>query len=492
MSHTTPVVGVALDELFADFGRLGQGGCRVTACTANVADIRPGDAFVAVLDDEDDGHDHAHEAVARGAAAVICERPVPVFDVPVYNVPDSRVAYGKLCQALVDNPSRRVKVIGVSGSHGKKSVVALLESIFKAAECEVGVLTSERTFDGIAYASGWGESPSPVEVATRLARIEAAGCTHAIVEADCVALIQSKLAGVEFDAVCVTNVTAKRLDLLHTPENYRNAEHRVLEMLSADGVAVLNADDAVCCRWLSDVDGPSLTYGFGDAAQITATIVEENAGETWFVLTAGDDSAAVRTTIIGREHVANCLAAATTALVEGIDLETIARGIEQLTTLPGRMQRVDCGQDFPVYVDAASTPDGLAATLRTARSLAAGRVICVLGDRLPQSPAEKATLASVLRKLADVAIVTGPTAAALQVHNDPDADLRFQVVSDRGEALAWATGLADAGDVVVVTGGSGRPRFAFGERSPIDADVQAVRQLLYARHELAPALRLVA
>lgn len=486
MSQSNPLVGVALDELFADFGRRGPGGVRVTACTANLHDVQPGDAFVAVLGDDTDGHDDACEAVRRGAAAVICERPIPVFNVPVYNVPDSRVAYGELCQALVDRPCERVRVIGVAGSHGKKSVIALLESILRAADCEVGVLTRDRAFDGISYAGGWGEAPSPVEVASRLARIEAAGCTHAIVEAGSVALAQSRLAGVEFDAVCVTNVTARRLDLHQSPENYRNAEHRALEQLSAEGVAVLNSDDAVCCRWLGDFGGPSLTYGFGETAQITATIVEENAGETWFVLTAGDDSAAVRTTIVGREHVANCLAAATVALVQGVDLQSIAAGIEKVTKLPGRMQRVDCGQNYPVYVDAASTPDGLAATLRTARSLAERRVICVLGEQLPRSAAETATLSSVLRKLADVAVVTDRAAAALGVEHDHADGL--QIVADRGEAIAWATGIAGEGDVVVVAGSAGRPRFAFGERA--DADVDAVRQLLYARQ--SPVLRLVA
>ncbi|MCA9236160.1 MAG: hypothetical protein KDA44_11860 [Planctomycetales bacterium] len=490
MSQLRAAAGVSLDELFADFGRRGPAGCRVTACTADYRDVQPGDAFVAVLTDDADGHDHAHEAVRLGAAAVICERPIPVFDVPVYNVPDSRLAYGELCQALVDNPCERVKVIGVAGSHGKSSVVALLQSILHEADYEAGVLTSTHSFDGISLAPGWGEAPSPVDVALRLARIEAAGCTHALMEVDSVAMAQSRLAGVEFDSVCVTNVTTRRLDLHQTAENYRNAEHRALDQLSATGVAVLNADSPVCCRWLAELNSPSITFGFGDAAQITATVVEENAGETWFVLTAGDDSAAVRTTIVGREHVANCVAAATTALVQGIDLETIARGLEQVTKLPGRMERIDCGQDFPVYVDAANTADALAASLRTARSFAAGRVICVLGDQLPHSAQETASLNGVLRKLADVAIVTGRAAQALGVdrqHNEHDC---VQIVADRGAAIACAAGFAERGDVVVVVGSSGRPRFAFGQKPQTGNDVDAIRKALYARQ--APALRLVA
>ncbi|MBX3432464.1 MAG: hypothetical protein KF847_04005 [Pirellulales bacterium] len=490
MSLAPRTFGVSLDALFALADRTGAPGIRVSACTADWRDVQAGDAFVAVLSDDDDGHDHAAEAVRRGAAVVICDRPVAAFGVPVYQVEDSRIAYGELCHALVEHPSRRIKTIGIVGTHGKTAAATLLESIFRAADFEFGVLSSTKTSDGISVGPGWGEAPSPVEFASRLARMEAAGCTHAIVETSSVALAQARLAGVEFDAVCVTSISERRLDLHHTRENYRNAERRALDLLSPTGMAVLNADDQVCCRWLAELDAPALTYGLGDAAQIMATIVEENATETLWVLAAGDDSAAIRSTVVGRKHVENCLAAATVALVEGIDLETIARGIEQVGVMPGQMERIDCGQEFPVYVDSAAAPHSLAAALRTARQFAAGRVICVLGDSLPNSVDETASLRSVIRKLADVAIVTDRAAGNLNPDDQWLSTDRLQVVADRGEAIAWAVAMADAGDVVVVAGSFARPRFAFGERTETIGDVEAVREMLYARN--TPALRLAA
>jgi UDP-N-acetylmuramoyl-L-alanyl-D-glutamate--2,6-diaminopimelate ligase len=238
-------------------------------------------------------------------------------------------------------------------------------------------------------------------------------------------------------------------------------------------------------RWLATLDTPSLTYGLDEEAQITADIVERNACETVFVLVAGCESAAVRTTIIGEAHVSNCLAAAAVALSHGVDLQTIAAGLESLDRLPARMERIDCGQDFAVFVDAAKSPPALRATLRTARQLARGRVICVLGD-LPAAPAEATVVRSIVEKLADLAIVID----AVQVEADwptPADSSNFQIVSDRGEAIAWAIAVAEPGDVVVIAGSRGPTEGGFGVNEFTDAD--AAREMLYARSQ--PELRLV-
>ena len=480
MSHEY-APGIPLDELFADAQRSGDCGAMAHGCTSDWRRVRPGDAFVAVLGDDADGHDHVVEAVRRGAAAVIVEQPVPVFSTPVYQVADTRVALGELCHALAEDPSRRLRVIGVVGTQGKSTVIALLESIYQAAGCEVGVLSSLKSYDGMSCGAGVGEL-TPSSLAARLARMEAAGCTHALVELSADALRQAKFAGIELDAVCGTVIDAARLDLHHTVQNYRDHARRALEYLSAEGVAVLNADDPVSCRWLGSLDAPSLTYGFGDQAQITADIIERGVGETIFVLSAGCESAAIRTTIVGDHHVANCLAAATTAIAGGVDLQTIAAGIERVQSLPARMEPVVCGQDFTLFVDAAHTACGLRATLRTARQLARKRVICVLGDSLPPARQEAAVIWHILEKLADVAIVSEPPPAAPSLwKTDDDRKTKFQVAGDRGDAIALAIATARAGDVVVIAGSRGPAECGFGSDEITEAD--AARELLHARSQ---------
>ena len=183
--------------------------------------------------------------------------------------------------------------------------------------------------------------------------------------------------------------------------------------------------------------------------------------------------------------MANCLAAAAVALSCGVDLQAIARGIESVESLPSRMERIDCGQGFPVYVDAASTPDALIASLRAARQVAHGRVICVLGDDQQKTTMQIDRMNSVARRLADLTIVTGEQSQEMCEWNSAEMeDSSLQVVSDRGEAIAWAVSMAESGDVVVIAGSQPPGHAGFGVKAGMD-DAEIARQLLYARHEAA-------
>jgi UDP-N-acetylmuramyl tripeptide synthase len=321
--------------------------------------------------------------------------------------------------------------------------------------------------------------------------MEASGCSHVLLEITSQSLAQLKLAGIELDTVVATTIDSARLDLHHTVKNYRDAQRRVLDYLSPTGIAIVNADDAVSCRWLGEFGGPSLTYGLGDEAQINGVVIEENACESVFILSAGTDSAAVRTSIVGRQHVTHCLAAAAVALAHGVEFQTIAQGIENVKKLPARMERVDCGQDFPVFVDAARTASGLRATLRTARALSSRRVICVMGDAGPATAGESEAIRSVLRKMADVTIVTDALTtlddAWLAEHSATKTKDKLQIAVDRAEAIAWAVAMAGQGDVVVIAGSRTPTEFTFGAAETTDADI--ARELLYAAAR--PMLRLV-
>ncbi len=487
--HSTSVVRLA--ELFPEATRTGTGEVVVTSCVTDWREVEPGDVFVALPDcgsDGEDGHLHAQRAVSHGAIAVVCEQPVPVFDVPTYLVPDSRVALGEMCHALLGHPSRTLGVIGVTGTHGKSTTIALLESIFAAAGKHCGKLSSLGCYDGMTHSAGMGDAPSAPAFASRLSRMEAAGCTHAFVEISSQALSQLRIAGMELGAVVVTNVTDAHLDCHNTVQSYRETKRRILEYLSPTGVTVLNTDDPVSLKWLDQVTGPVLTYGMSQqsgvaAAEITATVVSCHANEQTFVLTAGSDSVAVRTTIVGEHHVANCLAATTLSLSYGIDLQTIAAGLEAVESLPARMERVDCGQGFPVFIDAADTPEALRASLRAARRLAQRRVICVWDKSAGGTGSEHLAISQVLNRLADLAIVTQPLPRAESM------DASVEVVADRNEAIACAVAIAEPGDVVVIAGCCANTGFVFGDLDESITDKEITRQLLYAREQ--PTFRLV-
>lgn len=498
MLHTTEIFrsGVVLDELFPSATRTGAERVRAVSCSTDWRHVEPGDVFVALPEacrDEQAGagHNHASRAVSHGAVAVICEQPVPVFDAPTYLVPDTRVALGELSHALLGNPTRSLPTIGVTGTQGKTTTIALLDSIFSQAGEHCGSLSSLASYDGMTHSTGISDAPSAPALAARLARMDAAGCTHALVEVSSQSLAQHRLVGIEFDAICVTNVTEAHLDLHNSIQNYRDAKRRILNLLSPTGVTVLNADDPVSLSWLSKISGPVLTYGLGDQAEITARIIETHSNEQLFVLSAGSESTALRSTIVGDHHVSNCLAAAATALSYGIDLQAIAAGIEALDRLPSRMQRIDCGQDFPVYVDAADTPTALSASLRTARKLAGGRVICVLGDAADHSTNNMSIMESLVCQMADLAIVSHEMSSeGSSTRFDDYQRAHVEVIPDRREAIAWAVAMAEPGDVVVITGRQPNSQNGFGGVDVSSSDAEVTRQLLCARNEAA--YRLVA
>jgi UDP-N-acetylmuramoyl-L-alanyl-D-glutamate--2,6-diaminopimelate ligase len=224
-------------------------------------------------------------------------------------------------------------------------------------------------------------------------------------------------------------------------------------------VAILNADCQVSMRMLSELNSPALTIGLRQGAEITAEIIEQQINEQTFVLTAGDDSVGVRTALVGDHHVYNCLTAAALGLSYGIELTTIARGLEAVEQLPGRMERIVCGQDFAVLVDAASTPDTLRACLKAARHVTAGRLICVLGANAQTHRDELPAMGRVAGSLADVAVITtsGPrergsrdfTRNIVGGFADPR---KAHVFLDRTQAIAWALDQASEGDTVVLAG----------------------------------------
>jgi UDP-N-acetylmuramoyl-L-alanyl-D-glutamate--2,6-diaminopimelate ligase len=491
--------GVSLRQLLA--GDI-QGHCpsdlRAASCTSDWRLVQRGDVFVAMVEADRDGHDQAVEAARRGARAIICERPLPVFNVPQCVVSDSRAVYGRLCQALVGNPSRQLNVIGVTGTHGKTTVTRLLSSIFRHAGCEFGSLDSFGVSDGRGDRPPLGESLTPPLLARSLAEMVAAGATHAVVELSARELSTQVPAGVILDAACITHVGRKNLAWHGRLENYRNAKRRIFDYLQPDGVAIINADDPVSVGMLAGRNHAALTFGLREQAEIVGEIIEQHINEQIFVITAGDESVAVRTPIIGDHHVLNCLAASATALAYGISLSDVARGLEAVDHLPGRMERVVCGQDFAVLVDAADSPEALRACLRAARRATTGRLICVFCTPDNYDEPELRATGRVLGAMSDVAVIStsgrmdGTHRACIAVHSGLANRRKARVILDRHEAIAWALGEATAGDTVLIAGMGERPHAPCDAAETTVGDCAVIRNLLMGSLNIRSRQRLAA
>jgi len=457
-------------------------------CTSDSRRVRPGDLFAALPGHRCDGHQFIAEAIRRGATSVLCERPQPELGVPYAIVPHVHHAYGRVCHALAGNPSFHLKLIGITGTNGKTTTSCLIASVLLTAGYRVGVAGTLGCFDGQEIEPATHTTPPAETLAPLLARMVSNECTHATLEVSSHALAQSRIAGIRLDVACVTNVSRDHLDYHKSLHDYRLAKLKLFDYLAPEGFAVVNADDAIALGYLRYFHGPALTIGIRQPAEITATPLEQFASEQTFLLTAGSDTVPVRTRMIGTHHIYNCLTATAVGLTYGLDLATVVRGLEAVDYVPGRLQRIECGQPFSVFVDYAHTPDALAGTLQALRSVISGRLICVFGAGGDRDRQKRPLMGREAEKLADCTVLTSDNPR----HEDPEEIIAeildgFQqpsaarVIVDRIEAIHWALAQAQPGDCLLIAGkGHEDYQIVGNQRIPLD-DRQIAEEWLYAR-----------
>lgn len=482
---TQPTSAVSLRRLLPDARILGADDIVVRSCAANSKLCLPDDLFVAMVGAHHDGHDFVDEAIANGASAILSERALPTTR-PVCIVENAQSAYAKICQALAGDPSKRMRVIGVTGTNGKTTVCRLIQSIMETAGATVG-MSSSLGYDNGYDRQPWDcDTPNAAVLADLLSRMEYNGCTHAVIEASSEALSRDRLDGIELDAVAITNLRQDHLDYHGSVANYHRAKKKILGRLRETGFAVVNADDPGCAKLLSHLETPALSVAMHGAGEITASVVERHKSEQTFLLSAGDETVPVCTRMIGDHHVYNCLVAAAVGLVYGVDLKTVVRGLERVDSIPGRMQRIECGQPFGVFVDQADTPDALAMALKALRRVTHGRLICVFGADAASDCSKRPLLGRVAERGADLSLIT--TAATgvqspLEVIHDVldgyERPARAHVMPDRAAAIEWALSEAQTGDTVLIAGrGAPNLRTLREEELPLD-DVQIAQAWLY-------------
>jgi UDP-N-acetylmuramoyl-L-alanyl-D-glutamate--2,6-diaminopimelate ligase len=487
--HVCPesICTVSLAQVLPESRLFGIDDLQVDRVVCDSRLVRSGDLFAALPGSDHNGADFVADAIKSGAIAVLSQRPLPDAAVPVCLVSNVREAYGRLCQAIYGNPSKKLKVIGITGTNGKTTTACLIGRMFAQNGGRVGMLGTLGYFDGKECDDSVWTTP-PADVAARyLARMVENECTHAVVELSSHALDQYRLAGVELEALCVTNICRDHLDYHHSIENYRQAKTRAFDYISSGGFSVVNADDLVIADYLDQVEMPTLTVGIDQAAELQATVIERQTSEQTFLLTAGNDTVPVRTRMIGLHHVYNCLEAAAVGLASGLPLVDVVRSLESVEYVPGRLQRIECGQPFSVFVDFAHTPDALAGVLQSLREVIDGRIICVVGAGGDRDWEKRPLLGHVAESGADQVILTSdnprsedPTAIINDLLEGFDNPEKVMTIVDRPDAIGRALAMADVGDCVLLAG-KGHEAFQYiGDRQiPMD-DYELASQWLYA------------
>lgn len=485
MHSTHRIAGVSLRSVLPEAQFPSRHDVFVRSCSSDPDRCRPGDVFIAQTTANADGHEWADIAVSRGVAAIVAERLVSA-SVPVVQVEDSREALGEVCQALAGYPSHSMTTIGVTGTSGKTVTSMLIASMLEAAGRTVGVTSSVGYSDSLEQSPAKVTTPRAPVLANWMGRMVTAGCTEAVIEVSSRALAERRIAGVAFDAAVLTNLSREHIGQHGSAENYKAAKRRLLTMLKPGGVAVLNADDHGSREFIRSLDVPCLTFGLYGEAEISATVVERHKSEQTFLLFAGHESVPVRTHMIGDHHVSNCLAATAVGLTLGIDLATIARGLEAVTHVPGRMERIECGQEFGVFVDSACTPEALAQSLKTVRQVTPGRVICLFGCPGEREQETRPLLGRVAERCSDLPIITSnnpgneePLRIAHAVLDGFQKPGKAHVLPNRTAAIRWALSQARPGDSLLIAGKGARCGERVGRRRMKHDDREIACHWLY-------------
>jgi UDP-N-acetylmuramoyl-L-alanyl-D-glutamate--2,6-diaminopimelate ligase len=443
--------GVSLRDLLPEAEIIGADDIRVTSCASDARGVRPGDLLVLGHDPSANQEELVRIAVGRGAAAVMSERPAPGHDLPTCLVADGREAFGRLCHALAGHPGRALKVVGICGARGREAAAQLTASVLAMGGYPAGCFGTLGCHDGITWRLAAALPATPPALANWLSDCHANGCSHAVLEVSRSTLVERGLAGLELDVAAVTRLDAEGAAAA------TDANLLVLERLAAEGMAIVNADDPAADLLVARADGPALSFGLDRPAEVSATLLERSMSEQTFLLAMGDETIPVRTSLVGRQGIESCLVAAAVGSAYGIDPATIVRGIEAVAKVPWRLERLECGQPFGVFVDRAVAAEPVAAALSALRPVTAGRLTVVLVGEQGADPVF-ARVAAAAAQGADVAVMPIGQTAGRQP-NLPSADghsiarpIEVRILPDAPAAVRWAIENAAAGDCVLIAG----------------------------------------
>ena len=416
--------------------------------------VRPGTLFFCVPGSRADGHDFAGEAVASGAVALVVERPLDL-PVPQLVVADSRAAMALAADEFFGRPTEVLQVAGVTGTNGKTTTAFVLASVLAAAGRRPGLLGTVESRIGGERRPAVRTTPEAIDLQRAFRAMLDAGDSSCAMEATSHGVEQKRLLGVRFAVLVFTNLTQDHLDFHGTMERYFDAKRRLFTDADPAPVAVVNADDEYGRRLADELlrSGAALvTFGLTEEADVPAHGLEVTASGIRF----SSDGLEVRSRLRGRFNAENLLGVIAAARVLEVDDASISEGIAAVGGVPGRLEPVDEGQPFTVLVDYAHTPDSLANVLRSAREVAANRLICVFGCGGDRDRGKRPLMGRLAHELADIAIVTSDNPRS----EDPLAIIDeivagagdLAVEPDRRAAIAQAIELAEPGDVVVIAG----------------------------------------
>ena len=423
-----------------------------------------------------DGHDYIPDAIKSGAAAIVSQNPIQPENagalaasdrVAFVQVQDTRWALAKIAAEFYGNPSRELTIVGITGTNGKTSTSYLVRSALAAGELKTAIMGTISHRIAKSDVPAGMTTPEAHNLQKMLADAVDEGFDGMVMEVSSHALELKRTVGIEFDIAVFTNLTQDHLDFHKDMAGYLAAKTKLFSELKEGDrrpFAIINVDDPAGEHIIRHTNAEVITYAVHSKADLRILDFQSSVeGLTFRASIRGSDELEVKLQLLGEYNLYNALAAVGVGISQGLDLDVIKKGLESAYLIPGRFERVNCGQDYTVVVDYAHTPDALEHALRAAGKLAEGRLITVFGCGGDRDKSKRPLMGSAATMLSDYSIITSdnprsenPTEIILQIQDGIDNNWsegqRYELIPDRRSAIQKAIEMAEKGDIVVIAG----------------------------------------
>jgi len=480
-----------LKDLFRDVpgGEInGNGDPEILGLAYSSQQVRPGFLFAALRGGKTDGFRFVDDALGRGAAAVLADKPRPQDRKTAWiKALDTREALALASANFYDHPSMKLKVVGITGTKGKTTVTYLLESILLKAGLATGVIGTINYRWAGRIAPAERTTPEAPDMQRMLSEMLAGGVTHCLIEVSSHGLDLKRVWGIHFDIAAFTNLSPEHLDYHESMEDYFEAKKKLFFLNAKKRTAVVNLDDPWGKRLMNELPLKTVSFGLEPAAIVRAGNLRltENGIKADVDYPGGQIKVCSR--LMGRHNLYNILTAIASGLALNVPAAAIKEGISELKGVPGRLEKIENSLGFQVYVDYAHTDEALRSLLETVRELKPNRILLVFGAGGDRDKAKRPRMGKVAAALADLSILTSDNPRSedpLAIIADIERGLTegkardYRIVPDRREAIGHALAAAGKGDYVLIVGkGHERTQTFKDETVPFD-DREIIRDIL--------------
>ncbi len=461
---------------------------KFTGISDDSRSVKKGDVFFAMHGARLDGSKFIAEAVARGASCIVTGRGFKgkVSGCLLIKVADPRMALAKLACAFYGRPSKKIKVIGITGTNGKTTISYILRDIFTACGKQMGIIGTIAHCWKDKTIEAKNTTPGVLELQGLLAAMQRASVEYCAMEVSSHSIDQDRISGVDFRAAVFTNISGEHLDYHKTMKNYIATKAKLFKGLKASSRAIVNVDDKNWRRMKQGIKAQVVTYGIKNKAWIRAENIRLGIKNTEFVVKTPDRSFSVSSPLIGIFNVYNILAAAACALKEDIPPEIIRAAVSGFRGAEGRLQAAGTRQGPAIFVDYAHTDDALKNVLCALREVSAKRIILVFGCGGDRDTLKRPRMGNIASNLADYVIITSdnprsedPFIIAKEIEKGIRKNFTdYKIVLDRFSAIAEAIRMASANDVILIAGKGHEKYQIIGKKALPFSDKEAVREIL--------------